>query len=75
MEADDKKAGDMRSRVRSFMPSNFFHNTDAAAKALALDERQKSEMEDILARAKADLKDLYAMENDEAQRDCDMEEP
>jgi hypothetical protein len=65
LESSDKGADEAAGMVRSFMPKNFFHNTDAAAKALALDERQKSEMEDVLERAKSELKDLYAIENDE----------
>lgn len=75
MDAEDKSADDAAGMVRSFMPKNFFHNTDAAAKALALDERQKADMEDILERAKGELKDLYAIENDEGVTWAEVRKP
>ncbi len=75
MESGDDAASDAAGMVRRFMPKNFFHNADAAAKGLGLDERQQNEMQEILDRAKADLKDLYALENDEGVTWAEVRKP
>lgn len=48
-----------------FSPGNFYGSLDMAAKAMELKDNQKTEMKDLMDRAKRDLDDLYAIENDE----------
>ena len=50
--------------VQRHMPDNFYGNLDMAAKALELDERQKTDLQDAVDRGRRELDDLYAIESD-----------
>ncbi len=75
MDAEEKATGDAASSIRRFMPGNFYFNADAAARDLELSERQKTDMEDTLDRAKRELKDLYATENDDGETWAEVGKP
>jgi hypothetical protein len=45
--------------------SSFYGNLDSAAKALELKETQKADMKELQERGRQELKDLYAIENDD----------
>jgi len=53
------------SAMRRYSPGNFYGNLDMAAKAMALKDNQKSDMEDYLERAQKELADLHKLENDD----------
>lgn len=59
------EAGVAGKALRGWSRENFYGNLDMASKALGLEERQKADMQDVLDRAKRELEDLYAIENDE----------
>jgi hypothetical protein len=52
---------------RGGAPRRFFHNSEAAAKALELDERQKQDLERVVENTKDRLKQLYETPNEDGK--------
>ena len=65
MKENDAKADKARGAVRRFTNDRFYGSVDMAAKAMKLEEDQKADLKDERERAVKELKDLYALENDE----------
>ena len=72
-EAD--AVGKARGAMRSWSRDNFYGNLDMASKSLELNDNQKADMQDVLDRAKRELDDLYAIENDEGVTWKDVRKP
>jgi Spy/CpxP family protein refolding chaperone len=65
LEEEKSKEQRILGSVRGAMNDRFYHDVDAAAKSLELNERQKQDMKDIADRAQRELADLMDIPNDE----------
>lgn len=73
--AGDSLLNTAASSVRNWSRGGFYGNLDMAAKSLDLKDTQKSDMKDIMDRARQELEDLYAIENDEGETWKDARKP
>ena len=75
-KAEEAKAhGSVRNAMGAWSRDKFYGNLDMAAKAMELNERQKSDMQDLIDRAQRELQDLYKIENDEGVTWNDVRKP
>jgi hypothetical protein len=73
-EASKAEQGALRS-ARGAMNDRFYFNLDSAAKSLALSERQKADMKDLIDAGKRELADLYAIPSDDGVTWAELRKP
>lgn len=75
-KADEANAlSKARGAMRDWSNDRFYGNLDMAAKSMGLSERQKADMQDLMDRAKQELDDLYAIQNDEGVTWAEVRKP